>query len=162
MARLVSAEDKSDHVPGRLYGLVGAERLHDDPATVFDSEIEDQFDPMPERIEIEEWSVTPQRNHLPAADTLLEWVAEWTVENALVDEVWSDHIYDGVALPDVVAATEALLDLLASKNQYRMADKHLRSLWVTFDEGGEPLLDGEPMFSSAGVTRTDDNGGSTS
>lgn len=41
------------------------------------------------------------------------------------------------------------------KINYRMAKTHLRSLWVTWDDNGQPLLDGEPMYVKVPVNDGD-------
>lgn len=130
----------------RLYGLMDAEHLHNDPVMVYEVEVMDVYDPMPERIEVEEWTVAPQRNHLPDAGDLLEWLHETACDRMEVDEGWCDHMEAATKKSDVIAAAEALLDLLASKNQYRMADQLVATHVITFDAKGEPLLDGEPMY----------------
>lgn len=142
----VRGRNEPSEIAPRLYGLVGAEHLYTDPATVYESEVEDQMDPLPDRIEIEEWSVAPQRSHLIDAGSLLEHIHETACDNSDTDEGWCDHMADAVAKPDVIAATESLLDLIASKNQYLMADRLVATHVLTFDANGEPLYDGEPMY----------------
>lgn len=155
----------------RLYGLPSDEHLEFDPATVYEHEswLNAQDDTWEERestdplvpgymepvpppgfsFVIEEWSVAPPRRHLPAADRVLDYICEWVSDNGEIDEdgydAWSSHADD----PDVVAAFDAALDLLASKITYRMADKLVATHVVTFDAAGEPLLDGEPMYHPA-------------
>ena len=131
----------------RLYGTVGAEHLQTDAATVYETDIEPWHEPSPDlRIEIEEFDVHPARYHLPDADRLLEWVDEWACDMGDVDEFFGDRLRAVVAVDEVKQAAEALLDAVAAHMTYRMAKNHLRSLWVTWDEHGEPLLDGEPMY----------------
>lgn len=135
-----------------LYGLVSAEHLYTDPATVWESEVE-PFGPHADSIVIEEWTVAPQRNHLPDADDVLEHIHETACDRMETDEGWCDHMQAAVKKPDVVAATEALLDLIASKNQYLMADQLVATHVLTFDAKGEPLYDGEPMYVRANKRR---------
>lgn len=140
----------AESVAARLYGTVGAEELFIDPETAYESQVEPwRDDPLTpgKRVEIEEWDVHPTRYHMPTADALLDWIAEWTVENGEVGEGFEIDSATGAA--DVKAAAETLLDLMASKVTYTMARTHLRSLWVTWTDDGEPLLDGEPMYVKA-------------
>jgi hypothetical protein len=126
----------------RLYGVPGAEVMHFDPATVYESEIEPTGDEHPERAEIEEWSVHPPRALLPSAEALMEWISEWTADYG---EVSAD--FD--ILPEtaeVKQAAEFFLDHVASKITWRQADKHVASHWITWDEKGEPLMDGKPLY----------------
>ena len=134
----------------RLYGVPGAEHLHFDPAACYETDIEcwvDEHDRRPRLIE--EWSVKDCTDHLPAADDLLLWMVEWTGDHGELDEDGFGAFENASKKDDVVAAAEALRTLLASKVGYRMADQHLRTLTVTWDDQGEPLLDGEPMYVKA-------------
>lgn len=131
----------------RLYGTRGAETMHVDPASVYESEIEPwRDDPLTpgKRVEIEEWDVHPPQDHMPGAATLLDWLSEWTAENGEVDEYYD--LDDVIKMDGVKQAAQFLLDYIATKVNYRMARTQLRSLWVTWDEHGQPLLDGEPMY----------------
>jgi hypothetical protein len=97
---------------------------------------------------IEEWAVMPATSHLPSAEQVLEYMAEWVGEQGEVDEYGCDHWAFGVTDPDVVAAAENLRIVFASKISYRMADKMLREHLVTWNEAGDPLLDGHLMYTS--------------
>lgn len=152
MAELFVAGDevrRSPVVVDRLYGEPGAEHMCFDPAEVYENlDIEAPLTP-DYTIEIEEWSVSPPTHHMPSAERALEYIVEWTGENGQIDEDANDQWIAASAEPDVVAMMQAALDLLASKVTYRMADKLLRTLTVTFAETGEPLLDGEPLYVKA-------------
>lgn len=140
----------------RLYGLPHAEVLYFEPNSVYESEIEDQAEDYPDRVEIEEWSVHPPEYHLPKADDIIDWMTLWAAENGEGDEAQYDQWQAVGTPPDVLAAAEALRTVVASKIEYRMANEHLRSLWVTWTEDGEPLLDGEPMYVPAPKDRVVD------
>lgn len=143
MAALVEVEQ-------RLYGVPGAEVLHFDPAGTYEAKIEpwlDEDDRSPR--EIEEWSVRDSIDHVPSIDVLLEWIIDWTAENGELTEDGFEAFENAAKHPDVCQAADALLHALASKVTFRMADKHLRSLWVTWNEAGEPMLDGEPLYVHA-------------
>lgn len=143
--------DSAEYVaPTRLYGTVGAETMHVTPESVYESEIEPWHeDPLTpgKRVEIEEWDVHPPRHHMPCAAALLDWISEWTAENGEVDEYFD--LDDVVKRDEVRQGAEFLLDCIANKVRYRMARTHLRSLWVTWNDAGEPLLNGEPMYVKA-------------
>lgn len=149
-----SGPSANGETPQRLYGLPFAEVMHFDPATVYESEIEDQSEDYPERVEIEEWSVHPPEYHLPSADAVIEWMILWAAENGEGDEGLFDSFQGVATTPEIRAAAEALRSTIGAQVKYRMADTHLRSLWVTWNEDGEPLLDGEPLY----VTATGGNG----
>lgn len=134
----------------RLYCTPGAEECYFDPAGSYESQIEPWLEPGDrERREIEEWSVLDPSEHVPPIDTLLDWLTEWIADNGMIDENGYDQWLEAARTPEVCQAADALLTAIASTIKYRMADKHLRSLWVTWDEAGEPLLDGEPMYVKA-------------
>ena len=101
-----------------LYGVPGAEHLALDPDTVLDCE----FDNAAEEVELEEWTVRPATDHLPRADRLLEWIEETAYDYGEVDEGFSDHLNNIMGREDVRAAASALLELIASKVTYCMAD----------------------------------------
>jgi hypothetical protein len=131
----------------RLFCLPGSGHMGDDPAAVYESWATDGVD-RSKPLTIEEWDVHPPSFHLPSADSTAEWAAEWAEDNE-----WDD---DGRALwheasgsPDVVAAFQAALDLLASKIGWRMADKLIATHAVTWDADGNPRYDGEPMYRPA-------------
>lgn len=130
--------------PDRLYGLPHAEVMYDDPATVWELELEPFVDG-PGRSFVEEWTVHEPDHHLPPADRLLEWVEEWTLEMGEVSENWrmpSDH-------PDVQAAVESLYDAIAAAVDYRMAKDMVRRHVVAWDGKGAVTLDGVPMYVPA-------------
>lgn len=132
----------------RLYGLEGDEHLFFDPAEVVERWIEDN-DGCTEAFEIEEWSVHPPQYHMPHAVEILGWIGEWTCENG--------DIGDDMDLPikdvEVVAAAKALLDLIASKVTWRMADELVATHTLTWDAENEPLLDGQPLYRKAAFER---------
>jgi hypothetical protein len=132
-----------------LYGLPGAEFLDDTAAAVYESYIDVLTDD--ERgswMVIEEWSSHPPTDHLPRTEWVLETVVEWIADNGEVSE--PDDWDDAAQHPEVIAACQAMLNLMASKVNYLITHEHLRDLTVTWDENGEPLLDGEPMYVARG------------
>jgi hypothetical protein len=126
--------------------LPRAEELHIDPADVVQQWLDDTDPDVETRFVIEEWSVHPPSYHLPSRDTLLERICEEAYDNEWGEdnEEWEAAARE----PDVKNAAQTLLDLIASKVSYRMADKHLRDLQVTpSDDPDNPLLDGVPTWS---------------
>ena len=129
-----------------LYGLVGAERLFFDPAEVYENDVEPLMEPSEKGVEIEEWSTHAPTYHLPHPDHLLEWIGEWTADCGEVDEGWHDGYEKAAKSASIRAAAELLIAEIGAAMDYRMANKHLRSLLLTWDEAGEPLIDGKPLY----------------
>lgn len=128
--RPVTAPEPRD----RLYGTPGAEDLHFDPESVLEQVIDQEVD-------VEEWTTKPPRTHLPTVDDLLEWLADSDYD---VTEGWWESATDATADPDVRAAADALLDTMASKVTFRMADRHVAThhyRWEGDDVDGEYVLD---------------------
>ena len=137
----------------RLYGLPGAESMHFDPETVYETSIEPYVDEHDRRPQvIEEWSVLPPISHVPLADSILEYIVEWVAEDGMITEGGYEQWDRLTKDPEIIAAAENLRTVLASKVQFRMADRHLRDHLVSWDEEGEPLLDNQPMYVPAGRT----------
>lgn len=131
-----------------LYGVPGAEVLWDDPAACWEAEI-DPYWADSEAVAfwtIEEWSVYQPAHHLPHRDVIVECVCEMIADCGEVSEGAADAWEDAARDPEVQAALDAWLTLWASKIGWRQADRLLRTLTVTRDSAGEPLLDGEPMY----------------
>jgi hypothetical protein len=131
----------------RLYGLPEAEWMESDPSAVYES-AEENFDSRPESFTIEEWSVHPPRYHLPTSDVLIGWIADWVADNGgrIMDGVMGFEVESAEA----TVAAEALLQVIANNITGMMADKRLRTLTVTWNSDGGPLLDGEPMYLPVG------------
>lgn len=138
----------------RLYGTPGAEDLHFDLASAYESHIDpwvdtDQGADGDRTWEIEEWSVAPPVSHLPEASRLLEWIGEWSAESGMVTEDWFED-YQGIEGNEtVLEAAETLLCRIGDAITYRMAQQRLRTFTVTWGDQGEPLADGEPIYQQA-------------
>lgn len=130
----------------RLYGLRGAEVMYFDPAGVYESEIEPWPHTREFPITIEEWSVREPISHVPSAFDILTWIIDTVADDGEYSEVGYDQWETKAQEPDVVAAIEAARTVLASKITFRMADKLLVEHLLTWDDEGEPLYDGEPMY----------------
>jgi hypothetical protein len=131
----------------RLYGVPGAEVLHLDPAAVYESAIDPWVDEHDRRPwEIEEWTVAEKIDRLMRTVDIVERVVEWTVDDTCPDEQACEDIERAGRDPEVVAAFESARQVMASKLNYEYADKRVATHTVTWDDQGEPLLDGEPMY----------------
>lgn len=134
----------------RLFGVPYAEDLHDNPAAVYELQIEPYTDGHDRRpVVVEEWTVYPPKHHLRRAADIVDWLLECAAEDGEVTEGWSEAIDRHDRDPDVLAAAEALLDVLASKVRYRMADRKVAEHTITWGADDEPLLDGRPLYVKA-------------
>jgi hypothetical protein len=134
----------------RLFGVPGSENLHDDIGAAYESQVEpwvDEHDRRP-RV-IVEWTTLPPGSSFRSADSIVEWLVEDAADDA------PDGFYDTVAHldrdPEVLAAAEALRSLLVAKGgAYWIGDKRVAEHTITWDDAGEPLVDGKPMYVRAG------------
>lgn len=133
--------------PQRLFGVPHSETLFGDLAECYESQIEDYADEHDRRPRvIEEWTVHPPEYHLPSADRIVDWLVEQTGEDGEVDEGFFEHMENMAQRADVLVAAEALRSALAAQITYRMADKRVAEHAITWDEAGEPLVNGKPMY----------------
>ena len=114
----------------RLYGMPSSELLYGTIDEVIDTDIEPFGVKGP--VEVEEFDVHPARYHLdlvrpPAA--LLEHIREEVEEFGEISE--SPHPWFNIADPELLAAVDQLLDLIASKVTWRQA----RNLLATHTVG---------------------------
>jgi|GEM_PF-6318819 len=137
-----------------LFGLEGAETMDDDIGATYERWLDDLFDDDDKSgsLKIEEWSSRPLGESLPSAERILEWVADMCG-----DDCWDDDALEAVqrgsGRPEVVAACEAFRAEFASKiTGWRMADRLIATHLITWDDAGEPLVDGEPLYRPATVT----------
>ena len=138
-------------VPERLFGVPGAEQLWSDIATCYESDIEPWVEPAEEpepgrSTSIEEWTVRDATDHLPPIDWIVDHVCEWAADNGMLDEYGFEDFERHGRDEDVVRAFQAALNVWSSKVHYRMADQHVATYTITWDDEGEPLVDGERMY----------------
>lgn len=134
-----------------LYGMPHAEDMDWDPQTVYEKYIEDYVDDHDRRPrEIEEWTATGADVWLMHTDLIIEHVVEMSSDE--LGDGGYEHLEKAGKSDDVVAAFEAARALMASKVTYLMADKKIKTMTVTWNEEGEPLLDGEPMYVKKAAT----------
>jgi hypothetical protein len=133
----------------RLYGLRRDEYLQTDPAVVYERWLDDRYEaPGPDEtpLEIIEWSCVDLNTQITAADYILERIAEDIGDECGYGEA-GEAASKACHHPDVVEACEAMRAEIAAKfTGWLTADSELRTLIVTWDADGEPLLDGEPMY----------------
>lgn len=127
----------------RLFGVPDAENLHFDLADAYEAQIAPWVDEHDQRgWQIEEWTVHPPRDHFPTVDHVIEHIVEWVADCGETDEGFDEHLY---AEADR-AAVEAMLQAWADRITYRMADERVATHEITWDDDGEPLVDGVPMY----------------
>ena len=137
----------TDEKPTLLYGLPGDEYLDDDPYDTFGRWWDDRDAPIRHgfTLLIEEFSAIPAGKLVPKADRVLEWVHELICDDFGMDGL-HEVVERGVENQEVVDAFTVALDLLGSKiSGWSMADKKLRDIPVTWDDNGDPWMDGKPI-----------------
>lgn len=131
-----------------LFGVHAAEHMHFDIASVVDGVMDDFCDLYPARpFTVEEWTTTTPEVWLPSAESVLEWMVERAADE-LIDEDCFDAYDRASKSEDVRAAMQSVIVLLTSKVGYRMAEKCIATHQVTFDEAGNPLVDGAPLYAT--------------
>jgi hypothetical protein len=131
--------------PDRLYGEPGAEYLYDDPATVWESEIDPHREYAADLVDewiIEEWTVKPVDVCVPSAVSIVEYVAEMTADDL---EATEDPLPNITRNQAALAAAEALRAVFVGQVTWFSADKRVGERVVTIVDD-EPHLDGEPMY----------------
>ena len=133
--------------PDRLFGIPGAEQLHLDLVSCYESDVDPWVDE-PEHAPkvIEEWTVRPVVDHVPKAEVIIDEILEWIGEAGELDEYGFEAFSDACHGDDVKEAVEAVRVLIGSKVRYRMAEKLVAEHKVTWTADGEPLIDGEPLY----------------
>ena len=131
-----------------LYGRDGDEVLFDSLGGAIEAFDWEWDDLRGETVDIYVWTTVPLGAFLPKAEVILDWIAE-TVYEAEVVEAASDHVNDAVADSLVVAAFTDACEVLRRRldaSRFAMAGRHVQTIKVTWDENGEPLADGEPVY----------------
>lgn len=129
-----------------LFGVPHAETLYDDPATVWETDIEDWVGYHDEREwTIEEWTAKGPERYMPAPALIAEQIAEWSADEMGLEgagDAWDDATKD----PNVINEIHRAMTHMASKVAYRIADEKVAEHKVTLDADGQPLLNGQPMY----------------
>lgn len=149
LAQVGGQTPKAD-APKFLYSLPGGERAYDSPEDCYEGEIDWDEDAQDREWAIEQWTVAPAGRDLPSVDYAIEWVIEHATMETTEDgaEDWEQ----AAKRDDVKAAFGLALGLLAKHVNYRLCDRRVGTLTVTWDENREPLLDGNPMYGKTGAT----------
>jgi hypothetical protein len=134
----------------RLYGFEYDEYLQTDPVTVYENWWDDNdHDDKPESLEIVEWSTVDLNTQITPAHLILERLAENIGDEFGYGEA-GEAADKACQHPEVIEACERLRSTIAAHfTGWFAADKKLRVLTVTWDDNGQPLLDGEPMYVKA-------------
>lgn len=136
----------------RLFGVPDAEVLRFSAVDVWESDIEPNVDDDDYSTEIYEWSVCKPIGHLPGTDRVIDEILDWMEEcGELVEDVFPESERKALEKDyQVQAAAQALLDVIASKLKFRMADQlvEVHSLTLARTRSGdlEPMLDGDPLY----------------
>jgi len=146
------SDPKTVPVTDWLYGPPGAESLDFDPDEAVQSYLDGFCGEFPTTITIEEHDTYPPQAHFPSGEYAAEWAAEWAADND-TDEGFSDSAMDASNDPDVVAAFNAAIGLLASKVNYRMAHSLTATYRVTLTDEETWTYDPPFVLRTHGVTR---------
>lgn len=132
--------------PDRIYGPPGSEILYASVAEVYERLYDGRADlEQGARLEIEEWTVIDNREHLFETEEAIYEILHWPMDGGEVTEEWSESALSAAKDPDVVEAFDTALNLLASKIAYWMADKKVNSHWVELVDG-EVMVNGESLY----------------
>lgn len=92
-------------------------------------------------LELFEWTTHPPRHHLPSVDRVAEFLSEWAAEcGDLVEEV-SLHFDKAVKDPLVAPIIDLLLDQVAARVEGRMADQHVATHTVGWEDGEFKIIE---------------------
>lgn len=139
----------------RLYGLPHAERMYLDVASLYESEIDPDFDPdcdhRTHEWTVEEWSVADPLTLITQANWFLEKIEESLCEAHTHDNDDCHHIFTH---PDVLAAAQHLREVIASKVTWQQAEALVAEHKLTV-VGDEPYFDGGPVYRTAHIDGDD-------
>lgn len=130
----------------RLYGTPGAEAMQFTLADAYEAQVEpyaDEHDRRPRQLE--EWTTVRPRLHLVDVETLVEWATEWAADNDVIEGT-HEAIENAGKGEDVRQAFEQALSLWAEQITYRQAESLVRTWTITWDDDGNPLADGKPIY----------------
>jgi hypothetical protein len=139
------------------YALLHGDTVYRDIATCYELEIDPWVDDVDERTKtwvIAEMEAVPYAEFV-ASGRQLDWAVEHLVES-MTEEADDDdgELYErltkAAGAPDVAAAFRAAFDLLVSKaGDWFIAGNERRQITITHDAGGNPLMDGVPIYRKA-------------
>ncbi len=127
----------------RLFGRPFAENLYSDLQSAVEVFLDeygfDEHVQLPIDFEFEEFDVVPATEHLMSAEAIIEHFVEWSADNGMIDEDFSEHMDRIAERDDVRDAAQAFVDLFASHIKYRMANNRIGTHWIrvnAIDEHG--------------------------
>lgn len=132
-----------------LFGLPDDEWLQNDLATVYENW---ECDVDPEHrtpFVIVEWSAKPIGEFVQSADHIIERLYDWLADDDVALDRNTESIDRAFADPGVLIAFEAARAVLVRRlnmTGWRNADREVKRHHITWDEAGQPLVDGEPLY----------------
>jgi hypothetical protein len=127
----------------RLFGFEGDAILHVELDDVIKERYNDgaRDDQLPFRVIVDEFSCLPKGDSgsqtIMSGAAIAEWVAE-TFSDDCGFEVLAETYTDAAAEPDVIAAFQAAVDLMISKQTFLVADRVVaRHEVLIFPDGGD-------------------------
>lgn len=133
----------------RLYMQPWSEDAYHDPATIWESEIEPYLDGGDDTWAVEEYTIRPNTLCFQSPKDLFESIVEWAADNGDVGETWYTRASFAIDDTALQAELAGFLKRLADYIAYSECDDLVGVHTITLDADGEPLWDGEPMYSSA-------------
>lgn len=136
--------------PERMFCLHGDERGYPDVAALYEMVVDPDLDedpgPQTPPVLVEEYTTRTGRDLVPGTDVIVERIAEmvWDEAGDLAND-WHDRVQTNLA---VQAAVEALRDEVGKTIAFFLSGKKVATHQLTWDAHGEPLLDGEPLYST--------------
>lgn len=135
--------------PPNLFGLPDAETLYDDPAEVYETDIEPWVGDDRRSWEIVEHASRWATDDVPDPDAIVDWIAETYAEGEMAPDDGNETENRIKASPAVRMAAEMLFGAVCGTITYRWADTEVETHEVTFTGDGEPLYDGKPLYGGA-------------
>lgn len=132
-----------------LFGRPDDEWLQNDLATVYENY---DCDVEPEHrtpFVIVEWSAKPIGEHVQSVGHILEHLYDCLCDDDIILDPHTDRVEKVFADPDVEASFAVARAVLVNKlnaTGWRNADREVKRHHITWDEAGEPLVDGEPLY----------------
>ena len=139
----------------KLFGRDGDEWLQNDLATVYETWESDNDPADPEQRKpfvIIEWSAKPIGEFVQSVGRILERLYDYLCDDDIVLDPMDERVAKVFSNPDVEASFAVARAVLVNKlnaTGWRNADREVKRHHITWDEAGEPLVDGEPLYRKA-------------
>lgn len=133
-----------------LYGVQHAERLYTDPYDVWEHDIEpwaDYVDTKHRNWIIEEWTARKAAEFTISPEFVAQHVADYCADEMGAEEAFGEWS-DAAKHPRVIAAFRRAIGYMANEVNYLIAGEKIDTHTITIDTHGQPLLNGEPMFTT--------------